>query len=380
MSTMFCLMFLFCFVKLLKLVYPCVIPGCTCPQKGIALICSGINMQEIPFRDNNDTEDVPFNSISVSDNLIENLPANALGHYKAKDVNLSHNPLSAMSPRAFERLADTLEILDLSHCQLLTIHWATFRGLSKLRDIRLNNNSLDEIPNGLFDELTVLTSLDLSENSLTELRRGLFDDLKELTQLDLSRNQIYSIEEGTFDHLYRLAKLELNGNKLAFIDKASFLGLDTLKYLNLSENGLSDLTKSAFVFVPRLEIVDLSRNPLGNVDFSSFEDIPALRELYLSHCQLRKVTPGQAMASLELLDVSFNLLESFTFPCGGQVLSSLNIDGNPLVCNCTLNWISSVTQHAKIQGSCAMDKNKVVNLESLALKGCPLSEQCSVNK
>ena len=78
------------------------------------------------------------------------------------------------------------------------------RNLKKLVHLNLSQNSLEELPDGLFDELSSLQVIDLSRNRLTTLDAKLFD-LQNLTILDLRGNPLTDI---TRQDLARL-KVEL---------------------------------------------------------------------------------------------------------------------------------------------------------------------------
>ena len=63
-----------------------------------------------------------------------------------------------------------------------------FDGLTALRTLALDSNSLSTLPAGVFDGLTALTSLDLRDNSLDTLPAGVFEELTALTNLQLAGN------------------------------------------------------------------------------------------------------------------------------------------------------------------------------------------------
>ena len=69
--------------------------------------------------------------------------------------------------------------------QLITLPDGTFRGLSSLEELYLNENRLTHLPNGVFPGLAKLVVLWLSENNLTTLPRGIFNDLNSLATLVL---------------------------------------------------------------------------------------------------------------------------------------------------------------------------------------------------
>ncbi|KAM6964816.1 toll-like receptor 5b [Aplochiton taeniatus] len=101
-------------------------------------------------------------------------------------------------------LSNNLEVLDLHSSSLQTV-WAQgkclnlFRNLGKLIALGLRRNSLQYLPDGIFDGLTSVIEMDLSENSLTYLQPDIFP--ASLNTLNLSYNYLSSPDPATFDSL-----------------------------------------------------------------------------------------------------------------------------------------------------------------------------------
>ena len=73
-----------------------------------------------------------------------------------------------------------------------------FAGLSGVRRLALDFNSLTTLPEGVFDGLTGLESLGLGWNPLTELPEGVFAGLSSLKFLIMIANQLTTLPEGVF--------------------------------------------------------------------------------------------------------------------------------------------------------------------------------------
>nr|AAZ16374.1 variable lymphocyte receptor B [Eptatretus stoutii] len=102
--------------------------------------------------------------------------------------------------------------------------------------LRLDNNKLQSLPSGVFDELTKLTKLDLNSNQLQSLPNGVFDKLTQLTALSVSQNQLQSLPNGVFDKLTQLTTLYLYENQLKSVPDGIFDRLTSLQSLYLESN------------------------------------------------------------------------------------------------------------------------------------------------
>ncbi|KAH3878434.1 hypothetical protein DPMN_002327 [Dreissena polymorpha] len=71
--------------------------------------------------------------------------------------------------------------------RLRNISRATFRGLIKLQDLYLSNNTFESIDDGVFEVVTNLTKLYLSNNQLRNISRATFRGLIKLQYLERER-------------------------------------------------------------------------------------------------------------------------------------------------------------------------------------------------
>ena len=87
-----------------------------------------------------------------------------------------------------------------------------FDGLTSLKELRLNQNSIGDIEAQSFIYLAECTELYLDRNNLTHIQTRMFDGLLSLTTLDLDVNKISKIEPGSFAKLTKLNFVWLNNN------------------------------------------------------------------------------------------------------------------------------------------------------------------------
>lgn len=232
-----------------------------------------------------------------------------------RQLSLSHNELSIISPRTFGAGygLEKLERLDLSYNQIDTIGTGTFSGLSRLRELRLDHNALRWIePSGLSTgpAMTALPSLEfetnipVSDTRLTWLYLG-YNDLDRLTAetlsglihvkfLDASGNRIFYIGADAFRrNTPRLSTLLLRDNRLTELSVGTFDSSRHLKHINVAENRLTGLEPGVLQGLVRLEDLALDGNEISSLPASeAFKNTPRLMSLSARKNVLRKIDLG----------------------------------------------------------------------------------------
>lgn len=150
------------------------------------------------------------------------------------EVNCGGLGLSALPP--LHQLPPGTRSLLLPNNKLSFLGTSAFANLSSLEELDLSNNYLDNLPGGLFRDMSNLTRLTLHNNSLTAMDRELFQGLGGLQTLDLSLNGLSSVPLGLLDELQSLRWLSLAGNRLHALERAAFEPLVNLQHLELGQN------------------------------------------------------------------------------------------------------------------------------------------------
>ncbi|XP_047346786.1 protein slit isoform X5 [Vespa velutina] len=127
------------------------------------------------------------------------------------ELRLEQNSITEIPPKAFSPYRK-LRRIDLSNNQIQKVASDAFHGLKSLESLVLYGNKISELPGGLFQGLSNLQLLLLNANEISCIRTDLFRDLYNLTLLSLYDNNIKSLANGTFSNLRSIKTLHLAKN------------------------------------------------------------------------------------------------------------------------------------------------------------------------
>uniref|UniRef100_A0A8C2VMP6 Leucine rich repeats and immunoglobulin like domains 3 n=2 Tax=Chinchilla lanigera TaxID=34839 RepID=A0A8C2VMP6_CHILA len=282
---------------------------------------------------------------------------------------------------------------DLSHNRLSFIKASSLSHLQSLREVKLNNNELEAIPNlgSVSANITLLSlagnriaeilpehlkqfqsleTLDLSGNNISELKTA-FPPLQ-LKYLYINSNRVTSMEPGCFDNLAntllvlklnrnristippkmfklsQLQHLELNRNKIRNVDGLTFQGLGALKSLKMQRNGVTKLMDGAFWGLSNMEILQLDHNNLTEITKGWLYGLLMLQELHLSQNAINRISPDawEFCQKLSELDLTFNQLSRLDDSSflGLSLLNTLHVGNNKVsyIADCAFRGLSSL--------------------------------------
>ncbi|XP_045468541.1 toll-like receptor 6 [Harmonia axyridis] len=287
-------------------------------------------------------------SLDLSDNNIWNTPDEVFCPlFSLVRLNLSHNKLQDVATLGFsdwgngpldpgKACAENLEVLDLSHNDIIvlpengliglkmlqtlylqdnvisTLLDRAFAGLISLTTLNMSSNSLVELPPELFRSSRLLTHLYLHNNSLRVLAPGLLEGLDQLQILDLSINDLSSnsVNRDTFTGLVRLVVLNLSNNRLTKIDANLFHDLYTLQILNLEHNSIENVAEYAFSELKNLHTLTLSNNRISYIEPFHFAGVYAMNQLFIDSNRIKIIHPQafENLTNLQDLGLNGNLL------------------------------------------------------------------------
>uniref|UniRef100_A0A8C9EUR0 non-specific serine/threonine protein kinase n=1 Tax=Pavo cristatus TaxID=9049 RepID=A0A8C9EUR0_PAVCR len=231
--------------------------------KNLKKLNAAKNYMEKLFDEENTTNWIGLRKLQefdVSDNRLVELPTVFLYCFKSLNIlNVSRNQLKVFpdpwacplkcckaSRNLLESLPDTF-----------TVFWK-----NHLREVDFSENSLKEVPPGLF-QLEALVSLKLLGNHLTTLPSQDKWNCKQLKSLDLSKNQLGKNDEGykTKRIPFFTTRSRVRGGPEAgpFVEFPAFLS-DSLEVLYLNDNQLESVPQSVCLLKGLTELY-LGNNP-----------------------------------------------------------------------------------------------------------------------
>ncbi|NWS70067.1 TPBG protein, partial [Crotophaga sulcirostris] len=216
---------------------------CVCSEPARTVKCVNGNLTAVP-------PDLPpyVRNLFITGNPLSRLPAGAFPAQRLPDLsalNLSGNHLRAVEAGAFAALP-ALRQLDLSANPLAALSPQAFgAGGSPLEELALRgalrNHSVLPNATALLQSgvLRNLSRLELADNGLLLLPAGVFAALPALRQLDLSNNSLVGLRNVSFQGLGQLQSLNLSGNSLSVLRNgtlAQFRSLPALRRIGLARN------------------------------------------------------------------------------------------------------------------------------------------------
>ncbi len=236
-----------------------------------------------------------------------------------------------------------------------------------IKYLYLQNNQIDEIKAGVFDNVTAsLRWLILDNNQITngKIARGTIDKLTGLEKLYFSHN---NLTEPVIPPSKSLDELKIMNNQLSKFPPALLTDKENLTSINLQHNQLtSEAVAGVFKGPKKLMSLDLSHNKLRKLptglpssleilyaDYNNIDGVnagylaklPNLQYLRISHNKL--VDSGLPagvfnVTSLVELDLSFNKLQSI--PEINEQLEQLYLQANEINSKWRLSIFSCVAQ------------------------------------
>ncbi|NWV73881.1 LRRN4 protein, partial [Dasyornis broadbenti] len=265
-------------------------------------------------------------------------------------------------------LPEALETLDLSNNLLEEVNGTEIANLPRLRVLSLRRNHLWSVRWGA-EALSSLLKLDLSFNKLSSVPSCHSSSLPNLRWLSLAGNPLIEIQPLAFSCYPQLQVLNLSATLLGQDDSrgiresAFAVSTDPSEAMNRPGNSINVLDLSGTFLekiqpewardLPNLTLLYLTKMPrLRSLD-GDFKSLPGLREL---HCQdshsLGFVQTEMFDSAPHLSYLSFencNLSSFNPWNTNSSDGITINLYGNPLLCNCQLSWLLSKPKKVVLQ-------------------------------
>ncbi|XP_013788059.1 chaoptin-like [Limulus polyphemus] len=310
--------------------------------------------------------------LDLSHNKISNLPSNDDVLVNVKNIDLSHNPLTADAHRVLLGEPKSMRELNIAYTKLETLPELES---PFLRTLNLSGNIIKRIDGNVFQKTNLLQCLDLSKNQIPNLSISLatvWSKITGLEKLDISNNPILYIVKGDFDPLTSLKYLMINDlheltlfeceslKKLTLLKVVRFYGYpsllnlainDCLKYAVGLQSVSVDITEPQLqsqlqlVYSPRLREVDVRGRKLRSISSSAFAGIRSpkidikLRETTINDISTAIFLPLPISTDIAL-DVKNNKISSLSPQFLGTLdnkqrdISLVGLNFNPIICDC----------------------------------------------
>ncbi|KAJ9598943.1 hypothetical protein L9F63_010537 [Diploptera punctata] len=233
-----------------------------------------------------------LSAVDLSRNQLRDIPAEDSIMVNIKKLDLSYNPLSQEAVENVLGEPKTVRELNLAGTGITSV---TQMETPFLRKLNLSHNSINSLPDTVFERPTLLETLDISNNGLSELPH-VWQRLKNLQVLDVSENPVMSILQGDLDGLEGLRSLKIHDftmctrlEKNAFKSLSNLAELEAYGYPRLGYLDVPGILRN----LPALERLDIELKDaaIGGDHLTSALQ-PRLRELGLRGPRVRSLSSG----------------------------------------------------------------------------------------
>lgn len=268
--------------------------------------------------------------------------------------SFSNVSVTIVGVRGIDRISGCLEPAGLlekvSFVQIInqtvpTLYRGAVKDLPLLADLILENSGVSSLEPGAFYNLSNLRLLRLQDNKIQEIRNGVFNGLP-VSEISLKNNNISHIEEAAFDNLTQLQIIYLDNNRLTTWQSNWFTHCPEIKELSFKDNFIRDIPAHAFKNIQGVHHVNgktiytniyLDNNEIERIHPDALVGLKNLGWLILDRNNLREI-PENLLDSIEEID--WLKLDSNQLTCvPNKVLNKVPnlsnyLEGNPLDDNC----------------------------------------------
>ena len=250
-------------------------------------------------------------------------------HARMLRLTLSHNKLTSIPGDAF--MLDQLEFLRLEHNAIVDMSYRTLDFSTKLVNFDASYNKLQGIPAYFFRSCKdSIRRISLQGNEITSFGKTTFHNLVKLYALKIYDNDIASLSEGLFATNKAMQVLNANDNRITTISVQTFEGLErNLHTLSLARNQLTELKEGIFANLEGLVTVYLSSNSITRVYQNAWPVVPKTNLFAAvkhgvdvddsNQAKLRTVVmrynPTECFAGLKVVGSAINVFSDFGVEC-----------------------------------------------------------------
>ncbi|XP_018568503.1 toll-like receptor 7 [Anoplophora glabripennis] len=304
---------------------------------GFEVICQGLTKEYIHLLENiTITNEI---SLTIGNATLTNVSANIFDNvHNIRYLHLENSTFTFSRMEPVFNYLRRLEHLIIINTQFY-INKYTFIGLSRLKELILDNNKLEEVEEGSFQNLPSVNYLQITNNRISDMKNLPLCELRDLRGLNLSRNIISDLREVHFycrksektvdfnlnnadyildvkkrdyfsvsDNSFKLTVLDLSHNNISRIEFA-LADLSNLKVLNLEGNRLVGIKQKELNSLHNIEKIHLNDNALSDIEDKVFSNKKNLKYLDLCSNKLNYFSLNNT-PMLEYLNLANNLLDA----------------------------------------------------------------------
>lgn len=265
-----------------------------------------------------------------------------------KEVRLSGN--CHLTDQYLRPASTSVIHVDVSHCAIRTNYASE---LTQSETVLLKGNLLDELPAGAFQNNSKLETLDLSDNRIRHVHLLAFAGANSLRWVDLSGNRVTELATNTFSQCPRLRHLYANANWFAAVP---LLNSSSLLVFDVSESRVRDMTESTLTLLPALHTLNISHNHLDHLPAWQLGSL-SLQVLDVSYCRLTSVDESSLGHLMRLREIDLRgnrLVRLRSNAFANSQLEYISLAENPWICDCQDHsfhqlWLYLVTEPSKLK-------------------------------
>lgn len=244
-------------------------------------------------------------TLDLSKNLLSMFPTIMLEHlHDLRILSLKDNLLTKLNDITFQAFKTHLEKIDLSQNSIDELPQHLFNHTTRIKAINFDKNFITYVPANALSNMNTV-HLVFSNNHIVEVDVNAFATLENsLEYLDFERNFLTTIPSAIYS-LNKLRYLYLTSNAISSVDALPA----TLKVLSLSSNNFSRIPIEVLINCTELSYLNMGYNKITNIDANTFDGWGSeLQTLLLRNNKISDLPYGafNGLDSIKEISLSFN--------------------------------------------------------------------------
>lgn len=260
-----------------------------------------------------------------------------------RSLYIKNSSLNIIHKNAFKRYAG-LEELVIENCDRLhAIEKFAFKGLNRLRLLRLANNpSLTNISKNAFSQISSQHNLriQLLNNSFNSIRSGLFRQVYNLRELTIKSRNL-KIEENAFAGLTQIDFFNLFG--VVFFGPRPFENVSRIHRLEISRSYFS-ITDGIFTAISHVREIHITKNYIESIGIGAFNGLYTIGCLILNDNKIGNISAYAFSTIINIGEIVIeqNKIRHLETEALLSEAGRTRFRDNTLYCSCTISWIKHV--------------------------------------